>query len=398
MKNETQSVAVIVRLLIDKSYCPTESGVPIYGSTIYALAVRNKAAHVLRHFITCSRCQKRINKGVRKKIKTTLQSSLFRNLYLQRELMDTQAIFKAKRLRGVLFKWHAHSPVAGSDIDLLVSPTDFATAIAAFRAKGYAIETNGRSFKEAHLIHPRRRTHIDLHFLVAYPHFWGLDEYDVSLLKRASQMCLADNRFTHFGLVHSSIEWFLVIKVIGYWYNDLLTGLGTLLSLMTTCSQYKDTIDWQKFLAVVESLSMKHEALFVLALGSRFFDIPLPSIIQRAMPLRVRMLAAIPSVESVSVFPPMQDWYLARYFRESQRRFLRFSFFKFTVRQRVPLLPLVKQLHLHTVRMWGSVLFHNVMDVILRQATIFYSRLSVGLRGKSLRLTIERFAPWRKAE
>lgn len=380
MKNETQSVTVIIRLLTDKSYCPTDNGERVYGSTIYTLAVRNKASHILSHFLTCPRCQKGISKDVRTKIRTTLKSSLFRNLYLQRELMDTQAIFKAKRLRGVLFKWHVHSPIAGSDIDLLVSPGDFTTAIAAFRAKGYAIETRGRASKEAHLIHPRYQTHIDLHFLIAYPHFWGLDEYDVSLLQRASLMCLTDNRPARYGLMHTSIEWFITIKVIGFWYNDLLTGLGTLHLLMTTCRQYKDSIDWQKLLAIVELLSIKHEALFVLAIGSRFFDIPLPSIIQQTTPLRVRVLAATQTVGAVAIFPPMQDWYLARYFRESQRRFLYFSLLKFALHQRVPLMQLIKQLHLRTLREWGSVLLHSVIDASVKRTNIFLNHLSVKRR------------------
>ena len=384
MKNETQSVTVIIRLLTDTSYCPTDSGERVYGSTLYALAVRNKAVHILSHFLTCHRCKKSISKDVRMNINTTLKSSLFRNLYLQRELIDTQAIFKAKRLRGVLFKWHTHSSIAGSDIDLLVSPIDFVTATAIYRDKGYAIETNGRSFKEAHLIHPQHQTHIDLHFLIAYPHFWGLDEYDVSLLKRASLMCLTDNRSAHYGLSHTSIEWFIIIKVIGFWYNDLLTGLGTLHVLMTTCRQYKDTINWQKLLTLVESLSIKHEALFVLAIGSRFFDISLPAKVVRAMSLRVRVLAAMHTVESVAIFPPMQDWYLARYFRESQRRFLYFSLLKFAVRQHVPLMQFVKQLHLRTIREWGPVLLHSVMDAVVKRTNAFFNQLPPKRRVKNI--------------
>lgn len=366
MKNTSQSVEIIIGLLTNKQYCPSVSSNHLTIKTLYTLAVRNKVAFLLRHFLTCPLCHKTIRPNWKTKIAQTLKLSTFRNLYLRQELIDVEKIFKQHRLRGVLFKWQNQNSISGSDIDILVSQKDFTRTISAFHEKGYRVETAGREHKEAHLIHPRG-THIDLHFLFAYPHFRGLTDYDRELLKQISHQCLVANRSSGFGLSYPTIEWFMIMKIAGYWYNDLLTGLGPLHTIATICSQPQNTVDWKKLLTLADSVAIRQEILFVLTLCSRVFTFPLPPAIKTVLPLYVRFLAHKQKLADIVVFPPIQSWYHSRHLHESKARFLRFLLLKLVLHQHLPLSLLVAKFRPTKIRLWLPVLLKDGIQKITQR-------------------------------
>lgn len=305
-------------------YCPYlfHDNVPV--TLLFRLATRNKVEHVLSHFVKCNRCHVRLDIKHREKVERLQKLQVVRSLFYVSESKRIQSLFLKQKIYALLFKSYKLDLRKGSDIDILVSPSNFSKLVFLYKRKGYRISIHGGLSKEAHLTNPETGFTIDLHFLVAYPHYGKLRTADLLVIKQISQEIVAPHQGNNWGVHPLSIEWYILIQAVCFWHNDLLVGLGSLYRLCMACRIYADRIDWQKILALANRFAFRNKLFFVLMLTDRLFPFGFPDHVRRLVPRRIHVFARAQTIRDLVDFPPIAKWNYQQFSAIAQRKMRRY--------------------------------------------------------------------------
>lgn len=310
-QNVTKILVYFLRDQID--FCPTKHNLVIEERLLLETAIRSKLQHVLFHFLTCDNCRIRVTKSWIAKIHQLHVTSIYRAMVWQREKETLNTVLIKYCVHGILFKQHKKihqndkMSFTGSDVDVIVSHADFHHIILEYIKMGYQKKLKG-IHKEIQLVHPKYSFEIDLHFLIAYPHFSELNEKEHRMAQSLTNDLLKNTPKNTYGLVELSLEWYLLALLIRYWHNDLMTGLRDLKTIIEYMQLPKTLLLWDNFMHLVKKYDMKNELFFVLSVGSNIFKEPLPKKIQSAIPWWIRQMAASISVKDIALFPPIMKW------------------------------------------------------------------------------------------
>ena len=224
-----------------------------------------------------------------------------------------------------------------ADLDVLVSKKDFIRIASEYLRKGYTKKTKGR-YKEIQLIHPVSKFEIDLHFLLAYPHYGDLNSAEYTAIEEFTKAILEKGVRTHAGFFSMSREDYVLSLCIRYWHNDLLCGLYPFYELMRFCHMRRSQVNWKEVFHLADTYLMRNELLCILALGNRIFGIPLPGEVIDRMTFRIKLFSFAVTLRDVAVFPPVSKWYQKRFRDISDKKYTKFFILKLLINQRTPLL------------------------------------------------------------
>lgn len=311
-QNVTKILVYFLRDQID--FCPTKYNLVIEERLLLETAIRNKLQHVLFHFLTCDNCRIRVTKSWITKINQLRITAIFRAMIWQKEKEKLNLVLKKHFICGILFKQQKRKTCqddgvifTGSDVDVLVPYTDFIHIISEYTKMGCQKKLKGIN-KEIQLVHPKYSFEIDLHFLIAYPHFSELNEKEYRMVQSFTNDLFKNTPKNTYGLVELSLEWYLLASLIRYWHNDLMTGLRDLKIIIEYMQLPETLLLWDNFMHLVEKYDMKTELFFVLSVGSNIFKEPLSKKIQSAIPRWIRLIAASISAIDIALFPPIMKW------------------------------------------------------------------------------------------
>lgn len=326
MKNKIANLLVFLMQSGGKK-CPPKHFFPVNERKLLVIAIRNKAAPFLFHFLDCPSCGKKLTKKTIKKLSRYQKSALIWPLFYQKEKQRLGRFCHKRKIKGVLLKdfssypkmkYH-HRYLMGADIDILVKKNDLLKIESFLKERGYQlkIHTNLRDsrgkihYQEKNFAHPQKHVAVDLHPQLAIPHDDEFRFLSWEIIEKASVEIFQNlNYQKQSGFYIPKAEYFLFSLIIHYLGSGLLKGLRNLLDIIQFAHLYNKEIDWKKFLALTRRFKVTNPSLFILLLGSQIFDLPFPQGLKRniRIPLRVKFLAPYYSVEKIALFPPVDKW------------------------------------------------------------------------------------------
>lgn len=342
MRSKTDEGALICNLLTDASYCPSREHIVIHFASISHLAEVNKAEHVLLHFLSCPICSKTISK----KEAVILKRLQFRlhilPLFFERERRRFESVLKNCRTHAVLFKQHENRDRIGNDIDVLV----FKNALPAIASEGIKQgyqKTERVRHKEIQLTDPVHRYKVDVHHIIAFPLYGGLDAQEYEMIRRYSSDLLAFAKTRKpYGFVKIPIERYVVSRILHYWYNDLLCGLYPLYEIGTFCFEHRTEINWAKLFTIADSYVIQNEVLCVFSIAHTVLGLPLPIEVSKRMSFRITVVSMAVRMNDIVYFPPISLWYHRRYRSIASVKYRKYFFIKLLVHKGVSPLRLLR--------------------------------------------------------
>lgn len=328
------------------NYCPYGQGVHIDETYLYTIASRNKLSHLLFHCLRCSTCSRCMSVRMQKQLSRLRMNTVAKLLLYEKEREAFRSFLCRKHIHAVEFKCFRNDNLTNenalffhrsADLDVLVSKKDFRRIASEYLRMGYTKKTKGR-YKEIQLVHPVSKFEIDLHFLLAYPHYGGLNSTEYTVIKKFTNALLERGDKIHDGFISISREHYILSLCIRYWYNDMLCGLYSLYELMQFCYTQRTNIRWEQVFHLADMYSMRNEMLYILKLGNRIFGAPLPREVIDRITYRIRVFSCSITIWDIVIFPPISKWYHKRFRDISHKKYTKFFILKILINQRTPLL------------------------------------------------------------
>lgn len=304
---QKQTIDILIQLMINKKFCPSNTYPFLNENLIIKLARRNKIDEYLSHFINCSYCQKKRSKKFISKINNQNKKRIFQILSYKKELAKFNKIKKKNNLPAIAYKKNSTNIRSSSDIDILVFKKDLPKFIKEYKKIGYKI-SKVICKKEVHLINPNNNFAIDLHFLIAYPHFFSLSKKDLDMVKKISRQMLT---LQSPNKIKPSLDKELVLTslLIRYWHNDLSCGLKTFYEIMLMLKSFQSSKEISKLIKLLKKYEFLNLSLFTFLIGSKIFSIPIPQKIKLHIPLLIKLLVNSISKYKISIFPNINSWH-----------------------------------------------------------------------------------------
>lgn len=351
LQEENTVTCVLIKMLLNGfDYCPYEQGKKIDEKYLYIIASRNKLIHVLDHCLRCITCSRHISIPMMKKLAHHRMQTVAHLLIYKMERKKFQSFLKQQHIHAVEFKRSINeraternifSSHRSADLDVLVSSDDAINISARYSKMGYKKKTKGEQ-KELQLINTASGFEIDLHFLLAYPHYGNLSSTEYAIVEQFTQTVLANSTSGRFGITYISLEYFILSSCMRYWYNDMLCGLYPLYKLMQFCYTQRTKIRWEQVFQLAEKYAMRNEMLFILELGNRIFGTPLPKEVMDNMTFRIKYTAFSITMQDIAIFPPITKWCHKRFRDISHKKYTKFFILKTVINQRTPLLRCIR--------------------------------------------------------
>lgn len=337
---------LILLLVRGPSFCP--AGVLGYPdeSRLIALARRNKVEYLLTHFSDCSACRVRAGRRMKQEIRTVRRRTVAALLYRQGMLADIHRAAKRMRIRAVAFKQIPATFEApgssglmhgGNDLDILMTVSEGEMLAAEYRAAGYE-KTRFGARKEFQMKHPAHGFEIDIHHLVAHPHYDALRGGELRKIADFSSALLAASPV---GLSVLSPRDYLVTLSVRFWYNDMLCGLRDLF-LLARFMERSSPATRRETLHRARRHNVVNELLWMLCVAERLLAIPMRHELRRLTPLRIRLSSYGVSVEDIAVFPSISDWHRTGTSPGMRRRHTRYGVLRLLVGNDVGVMRLLR--------------------------------------------------------
>lgn len=338
-RNHQNAIYILTHFVHDMDgFCPIKYNLFIDERLLYEIATRNKIQHVLFHFLLCPLCRKQIHIKFKAQLEELRFTKKLRLLLWSRERMILEEVLRKYDIYGILFKQHREKGEAGGfriatgfDLDVLVRKEDVSIIVFEYTKMGYVQQKKGIQ-KEIQLINKKNGFEIDLHFLLAYPHYSQLDEKEYGAVQSVTNDLFFSIHSKSTHLVDLPTEWYIVVLFIRYWYNDLMTGLRDMHDILTLSEHFQNTNVWNSVFRRVIRYSLKNEFLFVLSVASATFKAPLPGSVRRAMPWWIFFMRSWVSPEDIAVFPPITKWHKKKYSRSVRVLFSRYAALKYILK------------------------------------------------------------------
>lgn len=306
-----QTVDLLIQLMSNKDFCPSKTQSLVNEKLLLNLAKLNKVDYCLEHFLHCEQCQLRRSAQFLAKIRLLRQGRTIRSLLYQHEYrhFQDQKQKLQRQLSGkkaIAFKPYASSTSSLADLDVLVGRQDLPLFISHYQQEQYLVKRQGKK-KEVQLRHPHSHFTLDLHFLLAYPHYQDLEPAEYQLIEQLSADVLEQQASATITPTISQ-ELLLVVALSRYWYNDLLCGIKTPYELAALWKSKKQP-NWQRLIALLRHYHFLDQGLFALALAARLNNSALPKTISHRLTPLSKLLTHAFSLYDLAIFPKIDRWY-----------------------------------------------------------------------------------------
>ncbi len=288
----THSTQILKYLFLsDENACPfAHLSIQEDVSSLIDFAQRNKCLHVLFHFTKCTRCRQMIGNGAYQKLMKLQLVALSRASVIAEE--RTRLISMASNIRSRIV-FYKQSPVqtphttlkVSNDIDVLTSESIQQQLCSMYADAGYVAKVHAP--KEVSLHSPSNFSSIDLHTLVAYPHYGNVRDSRHQMIARFSRELYTNARKdTRTGVYVSDACTHLIFLVLYFWYNDLGFGIQTLYVFLSTISTLSD-----HELTALEALTRDYKIhrlfSFIVHTSHMFFEREIPRSIAKKFRLSI---------------------------------------------------------------------------------------------------------------
>jgi hypothetical protein len=330
-----QVVDLLIKFMIDNNFCPSVNKIKIDESILEEIAKRNKITHHLFHFLNCKNCKAKISKKFCSKIKKIYKKRVLNLLLYQQELAIFNKLIKKNNKPAVIFKRNNTDPTSASDIDVLILEKDLFFFIEEYKKIGYKA-SKIFSDKEVHITNPITKFSIDLHFLIAHPHYKTISKKE----KRSINKISKDIIKTHFLKENESSiskELMLASTIIRYWHNDLLCGLKTLKDIMLLLNSFQEPKEINRLIILLKKYEILNYAFFTFQLGSKVFSTPIPDKILDKTPYLIKRLNCMISKYEISIFPDILKWYDDDNLNWVKKYYNKLNIIKIILNEEVPL-------------------------------------------------------------
>lgn len=341
MSTSHETKQILLNLLRDSRFCPFETCPSVNTKLLFFLARANKTEYTLLHFDTCPVCSKKISKSFKRMLHTIKQKEIVDPLMFESERTCLELILKRRHIRGVLFKHHNSRKRFGGDMDLLVSRKDIPIIRDEYAMRKYRISAKV-AHKEIQAVNPKINYKLDIHHLIAYPHFGWLNKEEISMLAQYSSDLFLEENGKKYGIINMSPERYVVTRAIHYWYNDMLCSLYPLYEISIFCYERRHTLDWDKLFRIADAYSMRNEIIFIFFLSNKILDSEIPVEIKKKLSIRIVIAASALMPDDIIYFPSVCLWYHRRYRDIAQRKYKKYSIVKLLVSQNTPFTRLLR--------------------------------------------------------
>lgn len=332
---------ILLNMLQNSQFCPSQTYKNVNIKLLIQLAGANKAEHVLLHFLTCESCLDLFDKPIIQKLEQLRFRLHALPLVFEGERRQFEQILKKRRIKAVLFKQFGNRDRVGADMDVLVSKQDLSILTEEAIQQGY-IKTAKVRHKEIQLTNPVNRFKIDVHHMVAFPHYGGLKAQELQQIEQYSSDIFKAAGNQRSGFVRVPIEWYVVSRILHYWYNDILCSIYPLYEISSFCYVHRHTIHWNELFSIADTYSFRNEILFVLSLANKILGIGLPTDVSRRISFRIALASSAITLDDIVYFPHVSLWYHKRYSVIAQKKYRRYFFVKLLVNQGVPFTRLLR--------------------------------------------------------
>lgn len=350
-QEENTATRILIKMLLNGfNYCPYKHFKQIDEQYFYIIASRNKLVYLLYHCLRCSTCSQYMSARMLKQLSRVRMYAIANFLMYKKERDTFTSYLYQQGIHAIEFKcFRNNTPKKRNillshrsvDLDALVSKKNVARIASEYLRIGYTKKTKGR-YKEIQLIRFVPKFEIDLHFLLAYPHYGDLNSAEYTAIEEFTKAILEKGVRTHAGFFSMSREDYVLSLCIRYWHNDMLCGLYPLYELMRFCYIQRTKIRWKQVFHFADTYSMRNEMLCILALGNRIFGTPLPKEVNGRMTFRIKFISFSVTIRDIAVFPPISKWYQKRFRDISHKKYTKFFILKTVINQRTPFLRCIR--------------------------------------------------------
>lgn len=342
---KSKELQVLQVLMQSDFHCPNSLLFPVRERQLFRLAVKNKIAGILMHFLSCKQCNKLVSNNFLRMIEMHEVRKLGYGYYkLQEKKKIIQWLKKNKRF-GVFFKEKQsdsclNNLYGGADIDILVN-SETSIALAHYFARhGYTRYSYPP--KENTFIHPQTHVAIDVHTILFFPHYGILTRDDEIFVHRLTQDILNSSNRNKKGAFYLDNEMYLFVHVMGFWTNDLAKGLGSIYKFGLYSLKYMHAVNWEKFYKLIIKYKRQNKTVFVIHLMHRLLGFPLtPGINMLRAPFWVRLLSCGMNIEDIAEYPSILKWH-GRYKQYAAAYHSKFSLLSFCLSDDVIFLRLIR--------------------------------------------------------
>lgn len=372
----TDTAILVFLLSTNGSVCPPAFLIKQSTTELYRKALRNKVAFALAHFLHCPTCRKELSQSFMKELAKHQKNSVVSRLLYEQEKRRLSNFLRKNKLRGLFFKDTkrklSQQLFLTDDIDLLIDKEGALMLSRWLSDLGYKKTV---PLPKEVTYSRNGQINIDIHTMIAYPHSGGLGKQEMRLIQQFSAALL---KLTHdcasslSDLPNKNYQ--LLSLCIRFIFNDLMTGLGTLYELTQMTGRYKNQRQWHEFLLLAGQYQLKNEVLFLVAMGKKHFQLPIPSIVIGTIPWKIKMLASSIPASQIAEFPPIKQWQLRKH-REMKRNFhVNLGILKLLISDRTSLIRLFRP---KIVIFFGKVLLINLRQSLgnifsRKNSLIFY--------------------------
>lgn len=333
---------ILLTLLQDNQFCPSQAYTSVNVEFLYQLAVKNKVEHLLLHFLKCELCFGLLDKPMVQKLEQLRFRLDALPLVFERERRQLERMLERRNVRAILFKQFGRKTRVGVDMDVLVSQKDLPVLIEEGVRCGYTKIARDRR-KEVPLINPVNHFKIDVHYmLAAFPPYGEVNVQELQLIERYTSALFHVAERKRSGIVQIPIEWYVVSRMLHYWYNDMLCSLYPLYEISSFCYEHRHTIRWNTLFHIAETYSVQNEILLILSLANKILGIGLPPEVKKRVTFRIALASLAITLDDIVYFPPVGHWYQKKYREIAQKKFLKYYFLKLLVHQKVSVLRILR--------------------------------------------------------
>lgn len=345
---DDQVVRVLVNSLIHRdTFCFAGYLARVDMRDLLETALRNKIEYVLFHISDCRNCRAHAGSEILAELKQIRFRTRYALLHRASELRTLEKLLASKIGALALKELDPQGVIGetdfrhtGTDLDILLRPEDMEKLVSMYVRHGYR-RTADTVPKETVIVNPRTGFEIDIHSMVAYPHYGGLTPVEDARIRRISgdMVGLA----THSGgLRYLDPARYFFIQIIRYWYNDMLCGLNGLYQIGSFPGRNSNRINWRIFHELTDKYALAGEVSFVLSLAGMVFGFGIPEELRRYTPLSTGIFASLYSPSEIARFPYIKKWDIPRYHGVVARRYRKFFLVKLLVNGDTPRLRLLR--------------------------------------------------------
>lgn len=344
---DNDTVNLLLEWCKNSNYCPTANGVSVHELSLYILSVRNKLVHVLFHLSHCHLCRPQISRRFRKKLAVLEREHIVNAMLIQHEELVLRDLLKIAGMKAVFFKQFSVQNDRKlliefhSDLDILIMKQNLQTFVQLYKYRGYSVYSTVVK-KEIKLINPKSHIKIDIHFLIAFPHYGDLTPLELQTVQRFGDDLFRFSSASSDVIVRPAVEYQYISMIMRFLWNDMVLCLRTLHDITQVYNLHQKSINWRVFFAITDKYGITSEVLFVLCLSGKIFYNPLPHQVSEKLTWFVTALAENISVRDIVLFPSVNNWYSGTNAQFVHQYYQRYTLLKLCLHHNTPFIRLIR--------------------------------------------------------